>query len=209
MNRENLKKTVPQLVLACAVNLIVYYGAKAIMHGRPHLDLTTSLDEAIPLMSWTVVIYVAAFIFWIVNYYLTVSHGESGFHRLIAAHCMGEAVCFLCFIFLPTAMARPEITGTSVFDWMLSVVFAADVPSNLFPSIHCMISWFCWIGIRKDEKVPAWYRNASLIFAIAICISTVTVKQHFVADVPSGIFLAEVCYFLAQYFRRPAGPQKQ
>ena len=33
--------------------------------------------------------------------------------------------------------------------------------------------------------------------AILVCISTLTVKQHVIADVPAGILLAELSYCLS------------
>ncbi len=46
-----------------------------------------------------------------------------------------------------------------------------DQPNDLFPSIHCMASLFCWIGVRGNYHIPRWYQYLSLIFAIAICIT--------------------------------------
>ena len=94
-------------------------------------------------------------------------------------------------------MVRPEIEGTTVFDWLLRLTYFFDAADNLFPSIHCFVSWLCWIGVRGKKEIPKWYRIVSLLMAVFICISTLTVKQHVIADVPAGIALAELSYFLS------------
>ena len=108
------------------------------------------------------------------------------------------AVMMRCRSFMTAvAMVRPDITGNSFADWALSVTYQSDSPDNLFPSLHCFMSWLCWIGVRGNDHVPKWYRNLSLVIAIAICISTLTVKQHVFVDAVAGVLLAEICYILS------------
>lgn len=59
--------------------------------------------------------------------------------------------------------------------------------------------WLCWVGIRKSKNIPLAYRYFSLIFAILVCISTLTTSQHVIADSISGILIAEFAYFVCAY----------
>ncbi len=77
-------------------------------------------------------------------------------------------------------------------------LYSMDPANNLFPSIHCLTSWFCVIAIRKQKRIPTWYQVLSVIIALAICISTLTTKQHVVVDVFAGVFLAEFSYWFVQ-----------
>ena len=88
----------------------------------------------------------------------------------------------------------------------------ADTPDNLFPSIHCLASWFCWIGVRNRRDLHPAVRYLALVLAILICISTVTTKQHVIVDIFAGIFLAEFCYWVAGFDavrNLYAGPMKK
>ena len=76
-----------------------------------------------------------------------------------------------------------------------------DSPTNLFPSIHCLVSWLCAIGLR-GAKVSNWYKVFSYTFAIAVCVSTQLTKQHYIVDVFGGIALAEISLLLGEYFVR-------
>ena len=78
-------------------------------------------------------------------------------------------------------------------------VYSVDAADNLFPSIHCLVSWFCYIGIRGREDLPVWYRRFSCVMALLVCASTLTTKQHVLVDVAGGILLAELCLRAGRY----------
>lgn len=196
---EMSRYTATALVLALTLNCAVYYGARLINTGRFHHDLTLPADALVPFLPWTLCIYVCAFFFWAVNYYIAARQDRSASDRFFCADVLGKLICLLLFILLPTVMTRPDLTADHVWNWLLSIIYQMDEPNNLFPSIHCFASWLCWIGVRKRDDIPLAYRWFSLLMAAAICVSTVTVRQHLLADVISGVLLAELCYRLAGY----------
>lgn len=199
MNKLGLKKYETLLLLvAVSYNFFVYNVSRLIAGGWYHYDFTTSLDEKIPFVPWMIVIYFGCYIFWIVNYIFAVRYDRADAKRFFMAHMIGETVCFLAFVFLPTTMARPELTGDSFWHAVCGFLYNIDASDNLLPSIHCFVSWLCYIGVRKNKKIPAWYRIFSLVFALAVCVSTVTLKQHVLIDVFAGVALSEVSYLLAK-----------
>lgn len=197
MKTKLSKNQIMMLVGAFFINGAAYIGGRLISQNFRHFCLVTPWDLKIPLLPWTVLIYLGCYLFWIVNYCISVKFDQEKGYRFFGAHCIGEAVCFLCFVFFPTSMVRPEIEGATIFDWLLRLTYSCDTADNLFPSLHCFASWLCWIGVRGKKEIPKWYQIASLLLAVSVCISTLTVKQHVIADVPAGIVLAELSYFLS------------
>lgn len=66
---------------------------------------------------------------------------------------------------------------------------------NLFPSIHCLVSWMCCIGLRGCDRISKWYKWVSKFIAVLVFISTLALRQHVLIDVAGGILLAELaCY---------------
>lgn len=181
------------LLLAAGYNFTVYSAGRILASDKSHLSFMCVIDEKIPLLPWMTVIYLGCYFFWIAGYILAVKGEKEERDRFFLAHFMGETVSFLCFVFLPTTLTRPKLMNSSIFEKMLNFVYSIDAADNLFPSLHCFISWLCWIGVRRKKTMPAWIRIFFCVFAIAVCISTVTVKQHVVADVAGGILLAEAC----------------
>lgn len=199
----NLKKKPEfiEIILLCALalfwNEVAYLGGRWIAQGWYHYDLTLSIDAFVPFLPWTISIYFGCYLFWAINYYLCAKQPEAERYRFFCADVLGKVVCFLVFLLLPTTNVRPEITGNGLWDMGMKLLYWIDAADNLFPSIHCFNSWLCWAGVRKNKAVPAVYRWLSLVFAVAVCISTLTTRQHVIVDVISGIFLAEVCYCIA------------
>lgn len=85
------------------------------------------------------------------------------------------------------------ITDAGLWDQLALWLYSIDAPDNLFPSIHCLVSWFCYLGIRGRKEIPVWYQRVSMIIAILVFASTLLTKQHVIIDVAGGILLAEFC----------------
>ena len=201
--RDLLNRYIPlwsivPLVTIMAVNCLIYWGSGILTANRYHFDFTTSLDRAVPLIPqfiWIFVwFYILAFPFWAVGYLLAARRGKDMFYRFVATDLTIHFICFICFILIPTTNIRPEIPGNTLSEKILALVYSLDggnSPSNLFPSIHCYVSWMCWKGVEGSEKVPKWYQRFSLVFAILIIISTQVLKQHYIVDAAAALLLVE------------------
>ena len=120
----------------------------------------------------------------------------SEYHNF-TADLYARIICFLFFVFYPTTNVRPELVGNGIFVQGMRFLYQIDEPVNLFPSIHCMASWFCCIGIRGDKKVPVWYKIVSVMIAVLVFISTLVTKQHVIVDVIGGVAVAELTWFVS------------
>lgn len=195
---EERREILCSLGLTLLWNGGVYYGARLLTGARLHHDMTTALDERIPFLPWTISIYWGCYLFWCVNYCLCAVQAREERERFFCADLLAKGFCFLLFMAFPTTNIRPAIVGTGIWENLMRLLYRIDAADNLFPSIHCLVSWLCWIGVRKRQNIPRWYRGFSLIAAMAVCLSTLTTKQHVLADVFGGIGLAEVCYALTK-----------
>lgn len=191
------------LLTAFGVNMVIYSGTMALCANWKHFDFTTSFDRAVPVIPSFMYIYFGCYIFWIINYILIGHLGKEHFYKYITADILSRFVCGLFFVFLPTTnLALREtvtLTGSTLAEKLLQFLYMVDQPTNLFPSIHCLVSWFCFIGIRGQKAIPKWYRVFSCIFAILVFISTQVTKQHYIVDVLGGVILAEVLYYVTNH----------
>lgn len=196
---EHLIESITMLLTAFVWNELVYLGARFITGSRRHYDMTTAFDRRIPFLPWTITIYFGCFVFWAINYYLCSKQEKDARDRFFCSDILSKTICFIIFICLPTTNIRPEITDGGIWNSLMQFLYNVDSADNLFPSIHCTVSWLCWVGIRKNKSIPLAYRYFSLIFAILVCISTLTTRQHVIADAISGILIAEFAYFVCAY----------
>lgn len=181
------------LILAVTVNMAVYLGARLIAGDWYHYSIETSFDRMIPFWPPSAAIYLGCYIFWAVNYILIARQEKRKVCQFFAGDILSRLICLAFFLLLPTTNTRPAVESTGFWNQVMRLIYTVDSPDNLFPSIHCLVSWFCYIGIRDCKNIPAGYRRFSGMIAVLVCISTLTTKQHVIADVAGGILLAEIC----------------
>lgn len=179
------------------INILIYSGAQHLMRNAYHYDFTTSIDAKIPFVKEWVIIYLTCYIQWIANYILIAKEGKEKWYRFATADIFSRLVCGAFFLLLPTTNERPFIAGNDIFSYLMQVVYQMDMPTNLFPSIHSLVSWIGFIGIRNSKKVPIAYKWFSFIFAVLVFAATQFTKQHILIDVIGGVVIAEICCYIA------------
>lgn len=190
--------TVPWLLGALVWQLSLYFLAKLLTDNRYHYSLAISLDSKIPFVPEFMLIYWGAYISWGLNYILAARESREHCRRSITADLIAKAVCFVIFLLLPTTIARPGIVGGGLTAWLSRIMYAADTPVALFPSIHCLDSWLCWRFLTDCKKVPRRYKWVNFVFSLLVCASTVLVKQHVFVDIFAGIAAAELGLFISR-----------
>ena len=185
------------LAITFLVNSVVYWGAPRLTGDRQFHDLSLPIDSYVPLMPAFIVIYFGCYIFWVVNYVIVALREEKKKYQFFTADFYARMICLLFFVFFPTTNTRPELVGDGIFIQGMKFLYQIDAPVNLFPSIHCMASWFCCIGLRGDKQIPKWYKWVSKIIAVLVFISTLATKQHVFVDILGGVAVAEITWFVS------------
>ena len=72
----------------------------------------------------------------------------------------------------------------------LRLVREVDTPASCFPSLHVALAFACSFAIRQPR--PRLWR-VFFAWSVAIAVSTLTTKQHYVVDVIGGVLLSVVC----------------
>ena len=189
------------LLLNLFVHLLTYVLPKCLPIPYVYHDLTSALDRLTPFFSPMVAIYLLAFVQWALYWILLSRERKELRSRFLAGEWISKFICMLVFLFWPTTLVRPAITGTGLFDRLTALVYLIDTPSNLLPSVHCLTSWFCLRSALQFRNAPKWYLAATLIFTLLVFISTVMVKQHVWIDVPTAVLAAEAGLLLADRTR--------
>ena len=90
-------------------------------------------------------------------------------------------------------MPRPDIAVDGWPRYFFEAIYRVDGPHNLFPSLHVSsVSYIGFVNWRFCKK----FRVLSVIFAVLICLSTLTVKQHAVLDVLGGLSLGWSAFYV-------------
>lgn len=187
------------VIFTFVFNNSIYFGVRPLVEKFHHYNIGGPLDELVPFFPPFIIIYFGCYIFWVVNYCMIAKQEKEKRYRFFTADFYARIVCLLCFVFFPTTNIRPILSGDGIFVAAVKTLYAIDAPNNLFPSIHCMASWFSYIGIRDNKKIPLWYRRFSGIFAGVVFISTLSLRQHVIIDVIGGALLAEITYYISRH----------
>lgn len=191
------KYAIKPLALALLVNSCVYMGIAQLRRFLTFSSLETPLDTALPFLAPFVLFYVLAFVQWGLNYLLIARDSKELCYRFAFGNIIAKLICLFFFVFLPTTLARPEVTGTDLCNRLVRLIYTFDPPVNLFPSIHCLESWCCIRASFLLKKSNRTYQTATLIMSLGVFASTLFIKQHVIADVFGGIVVFEAGFRLA------------
>lgn len=195
INTVKKYKIIP-LVIALIFNTIAYNGTRIITTSKYHYDITSPIDNLIPVIPATIIIYLGCYLYWLVNYVIGAGQEDDEAYKFLSADLFAKLICMVIFIAFPTTNTRPVLEDEGFFTEVLKMLYQIDAADNLFPSIHCLTSWFCLIAVRKNPNIKTVYKIISVIITVAICVSTLTTRQHVIVDVAGGIALAEFSYLI-------------
>ena len=190
-NRDQFHFMLRCIVLALGSQLLAYYSTQLIPVAEAHV-LTTRLDEAIRVAPAWLTVYFLVFFDWIACGIAILSEQQTRAKRFTLAYVLSMFAAALIFIFYPCTMDRPAVMGSDPFSILLRLLYRIDSPTNLFPSLHVLISYLCWRGTIGCEKLPKWFSTLQFGILICVCLSILFVKQHVIADIPSAIVIGEL-----------------
>ena len=183
--------------LAC--QLLAYWLPDALDLVESRM-LGSALDDAIPFLPGFIYIYVGAFLFWIGAFAYFYSKNRALAARLLTADLICKVAGFATFCLYPCTLRQPapeEIHGFGA--WLVRLIYASDEPSKLLPSMHCSVSILLALPAfsKHAQPVPVAVKITFPLAALAICASTLFVKQHVFADVWTAAILALAAWFLS------------
>ena len=171
---------------------LLYAVTNSLSLRAPEALPLTWVDQQIPLLPLTVWIY-ASYLFISVTAFILEKDCVQ-LTRFVYAQMALNLLCTIVFVWWPTTFARPELAGQDgIAVAALRLVWLLDAPVNCFPSLHVGSSLLPVLMLWRSRH-RAW--PLYLLWALAISLSTMTTKQHHVADVLAGVVVAASMYWL-------------
>ncbi len=193
-----MKNKIIPILFRCSFLLLLHmttllYAQLNKYTGNTHI-LKTFIDDAIPFEKLFIIPYLSwPFFLMSTLVYFAIVDGKTYF-RLLASCVAGKMICFVIYYFYPTTVPRPDVVGTDVFSYLVSMTYSKDNPFNCFPSIHVLCALLaCMFLCRHSKRISV--RAYAVIMCVLIILSTMFVKQHYSPDAISGVFLGVILYF--------------
>jgi membrane-associated phospholipid phosphatase len=161
----------------------------------PQLLPMTWIDQATPFMPHTVWIYMSDYVFAFVVYALC--RDMANINRLCYSFFALQMLSITTFFLWPTTFPRDQFPLPADLDSITAYAFTvlreADSPHNCLPSLHVSTAFLASFAFLDEQKEKfKWFVG----WATAIAITTMTTKQHYLADILSAVALAIVLYLI-------------
>jgi len=174
----------------------------------------TWVDYAIPFLPQTVWLYISEYFFFAMIY-LSVKD-LALLNRYFYSLFSLQTLSVLIFLIWPTTYPRDLFPLPESLDKMTYLAFSSlrqtDTPANCCPSLHVSATLLTALLYRDDQQNKnSWKMRGVWIWASLICASTLTTKQHYLADLLAGAALSVVVFwFFHRIIPYPgAEPKKQ
>ncbi len=171
---------------------LCYLPLNRLMTGGTTVEIW--LDHLVPFWPIWIVPYLLAIVWWIVaGVWAFCSMRDALYLAFTSSWVLACLIGFCIFIFYPTYMVRPSLSGDGWAETIVRYVYEQDRTYNAFPSMHLWVTvtitlyWSYW---KPQWRIWMWGAT------IVVALSTVLAGQHWIMDVVGGTFLAIVCYYL-------------
>lgn len=195
-------------LIVMLIYAVFYLAAFYYLEQRPGAvyEINFGIDQYIPFCEVFVVPYVMWFGYVAVTVcYLCLKDKEES-ERLVAFLMAGMTIFVVISAVFPNGHhLRPaSFARDNIFTRLVKLIYAADTPTNVLPSIHVYNSVAIMIAVCRSRCFAGHkVRKAALLaLGVSIICSTVLIKQHSMLDVLLALLLAAAMYPVC-YKREP------
>ena len=206
MDASNIKQYcwvlygVVSILIILGVSMLYDVVAAISIQLHTPITLATPLDLSIPLVPQAIIVYwyiFYSFLFFSYFYFAFI-HREYR-NALVLAYVLVNAVAYLIYLLFPVLGPDRLVSGTDFFSLQIQSLYATDVQVNCFPSLHgstALLTAFALWRAKKEYGYIAWP------IAIAIMVSTLFVRQHWVVDqIAATIVTLPLAYVVFNRFK--------
>lgn len=163
-----------------------------------YFTIHSPLDDYIPFVEYFIVPYLLwfAYIAVVTGYFFFTD--RNGFYKLAAFLCTGMTLfLIICTVFPNGLHLRPHtFVRDNIFTDMVRMLYRADTPTNVLPSIHVYNSIGAAVAVAHSSALKKYkgLQYTSYVMSFLIILSTMFLKQHSVTDVIAAFAMACIIY---------------
>jgi membrane-associated phospholipid phosphatase len=152
------------------------------------------IDLQTPFLPWSVLIYMSEYFYFAFVYILLRDYDN--INKYLYSFFLLQLVSCGIFVVYPTIYPREQFpVPADLPDWLQSTwtwLRTQDAATNCFPSLHVSSVYLSAFAFLSENRKRMFW--TFFVWSTAIAASTLTTKQHYLADIVSGIFLSVVFY---------------
>jgi len=195
-----------RVLLAITVGYLIFLATYIPLNdwsiGRPAHTLCLPGEERLPFIPEFEFIYILVYPLPLLMVF-RLPHARRLLQAAVAFALILVAA-YATYIVFPVILIRPDFSSDTLAKWLLAWEYQ-DPAYNNFPSLHVALAWLVFFSCRTGRLRPLWLAG----MAAAISISTIFVKQHYLADIVYGALLAWGAWSWSRRLVRQALPAKE
>ena len=176
---------------------------------RDYHIMHASLDDLIPFNEYFIIPYLLWFLYVAGTLVFFLFRSKEDYYKMCTFLFSGMTLSLIiCTFFHNGTDFRPVIDpNKNIFSAAVAALYKTDTCTNVFPSIHVNTAVGPHIAISRSRFLSKHkiIKLCSFLLTASICLATMFLKQHSIADVATGITCAVATYVL--FYSRAAEKQ--
>lgn len=185
-------------LLAYMIIYLAWFAWLEDKNRKEYQVIHVTVDDYIPFCEIFVVPYLLWFAYLSLVVLFLFFRNKQEYYRSCAFLFTGMTIFLIISTLWPNGhhLRLAEMPRDNLFTQAVSMLWRADTPTNLWPSIHVYNSMGAHFAVIRSAELEhrKGLRIASGILAVSIILSTMLIKQHSVFDVVTGLALGTVMY---------------
>ncbi len=165
--------------------------------GHRHYHIIHSVfDDLIPFCEYFIVPYYLWFVYitGAVCFFIFFGKDKTEYYKLCCSLAIGMTIFLMVSCVWPNAQdLRPTVFARdNVFVHWVQLLYKADTPTNILPSIHVYNSVVVFFAINKCRQLRRHkaVRLGCGILTVLIVLATMFLKQHSIVDASMGLLMS-------------------
>lgn len=183
------------------VYIVFYFVCFRLLESAHRISyhvIHTPVDDMIPFAE----IFVVPYLVWFPYMFLLVTYlyicDRKSYYRTARILCAGMTLMLVISLLFPNIQnLRPAVMPRdNIFTRMILRLYAADTPTNIFPSIHVFNTLAVIFGLSGSRTAlgRSWTGKVMYVtVGVLIILSTMLIKQHSLWDVAFAFVFYYIC----------------
>ena len=171
--------------------------------ARNYIAVFSPADRWIPFREEFLIFYLLWYVLMVGLHLYTLKADAGVFLAYSRFLIFAFTLSTLCFLAFPTCQQlRPSVyPRENLLTGAVKLLHSMDTNTNVCPSEHVLGTLGAAAGALHCPKIPKYGKASILFLSALICLSTVFLKQHSVADMGAALPVFLVSYHFS--FRKP------
>ncbi len=166
------------------------------------------LDRLIPFNEIMIIPYYLWYVYMIGMMVYWFFKDINEFRMYMSFIIISYGLTMLFYLIYPTEQnLRPtEFENDNIFTDLVRDLYITDTNTNVCPSLHVigqMAAFFSAWRVKLSKRYSVLFKAFWIVSTVAVCASTVNLKQHSIIDVFAGLGVSVVMYFVSYKWLAP------